>query len=283
MTTNEAGAWLRQAMERLTPLSDAPALEARALLEHVLERSRADLAAHPETQIRADQLQRLNDLLARLTAGEPLPYLTGRQEFYGLNFAVSPAVLIPRPETELLVENALTWLRHHPTHRRAAEAGIGSGCISVTLAVHTPDLQIAATDRSRAALDMAAANAARHNVRERIALLQADLLTPLRGPFDIVCANLPYIPGATLAGLRVRHYEPRLALDGGADGLDCIRALLSDAHRWLAPGGLLLLEIEASQGQTACQAARRALPAARIDLLHDLAGLPRLVKVENPA
>lgn len=281
MTTIEAGDWLRLALERLTPFSDTPALEARALLEHVLRRSRAELAAHPETPVNSDQLQLLNSLLARLIAGEPLPYLTGRQEFYGLDFTVSPAVLIPRPETELLVENALAWLRRHPAHRRAAEAGIGSGCIAVTLAVHIPDLQITATDRSRAALAIAAANAARHGVIGRISLLQADLLSPLRGPFDIVCANLPYIPSGTLTGLAVRRHEPLLALDGGPDGLDLVRALLADAPRWLAPQALLLLEIEASQGQTACDAARRALPHAHIELLHDLSGLPRLVKIEN--
>lgn len=281
MTTNKASGWLRQAVERLTPISDAPAVEARALLEWVLQCSRSWLSAHPETPLSETQLHTLDNLLARLIEGEPLPYVTSRQEFFGLEFTVSPAVLIPRPETELLVETALNWLRANPGRRCAAEAGIGSGCIAVSLAVHVPDVRFCAVDRSRAALRIAAGNAARHHVQPRLHLLQSNLLSALRGPFDLVCANLPYIPSATLAGLRVREYEPLMALDGGEDGLDLVRALLTDAPRWLAPGGLLLLEIEASQGQSALALARQALPAAHAELIHDLAGLPRLIKIEN--
>ena len=169
-------------------------------------------------------------------------------------------MLIPRPETELLVERALGWLRDHPDRRAAADVGTGSGCIAVTLARHTPDLRVAAVDRSPAALDVTRQNARAHGVDARIDFFQADLLGSVPGPFDLICANLPYIPTADVNDLAVARHEPRLALDGGPDGLDLIHRLLAQLPARLSPGGLALFEIEYRQGQSAAALAQAASP-----------------------
>jgi release factor glutamine methyltransferase len=250
------------------------------LLAHLLGKPRAWVLAHPEAELNAGQQAGLEVLLQRLENGEPLPYVLGRWEFFGLEFAVTPAVLIPRPETELLVEQALAWLRGHPSARSAAEVGVGSGCISVSLAVHIPDLKIAATDLSLAALEVACANARRHRAAGRIDFVVADLLPPGRAQFDLICANLPYIPSDSLGELAVSRAEPRLALDGGPDGLRLIRRLLAGAPTRLRQPGLLLLEIEAGQGPVALALAQATFPQARVHLHTDLAGRNRLVAVE---
>jgi len=275
------GDWLEQARRRLAPHSEQPALETALLAGFGLGRSRTEVLAHPEIILKPSQRSTLEALLERLCSGDPLPYLLGSQEFYGLDFKVDPSVLIPRPETELLVEQALAWLRAHPHRRRAVDVGTGSGCIAVTLAYHVKDLHLFACDRSLPALHLARKNARLQRVETRLDWIQADLLNPLTGPFDLVCANLPYIPTRTLLGLPVSAHEPRLALDGGPDGLDAIRRLVQDAPRWLGPGGLLLLEIEASQGQAALALSRTVFPAAQIKLLPDLAGLDRLIWIEK--
>jgi release factor glutamine methyltransferase len=244
-----------------------------------LGRPRAWLLAHPETLLDAEQQALLKTATAQLAGGVPLPYLTGMQEFYGLEFAVSPAVLIPRPETELLVEQALAWLAAHPNRRRAADIGTGSGCIAVTLAHQCRGLEVLAVDISWAALQVARRNITHHAVQAQVHLLRGNLLSAASGPFDLLCANLPYIPTGTLATLEVTRHEPGLALDGGPDGLQLIAALLSDAPRWMAPGGLLLLEIEAGHGERGPALAQRLLPGARVELLRDLAGLPRLLSI----
>lgn len=250
------------------------------LLAHILGVNRTWIMAHPETLLSPIQMQHLNRLLTRLKKGEPLPYVIGRREFFGLIFQVTPDVLIPRPETELLVEEALAWLGARPERRSAADVGTGSGCVAITLAVHIPDLQVSASDLSPAALQIASANAEEHGVASRIHFQQADLLAPPSGPsYDLICANLPYIPTATLHGLQVNKTEPTLALDGGPDGLDLIRRLLLQAPRRLAAGGLLLLEIEANQGLAARQLAQTVFPTARIDILPDLASLDRLLRI----
>ncbi len=255
-------------------------LETQVLLAHVLEKPRTWVLAHPEEILTPQQKEQLTILLAGLAGGTPLPFLTGQQEFFGLDFAVSPAVLIPRPETELLVERALDWLQRHPTRRCATDVGTGSGCIAVSLAHRVPDLRVLAVERSWDALLVARQNALRQKVAGRVSFLQGDLLTPAAGPFDLVCANLPYIPGAALSVLAVARHEPRLALDGGPDGLQAIRCLLADAPRWLAPGGLLLLEMQSDQGEAINGLANTYLPAANVTIYPDLAGLPRVAEIE---
>jgi release factor glutamine methyltransferase len=279
---NNAGAWLADARTRLASVSEQPALEAQLLLAHGINKPRAWVIAHPEAMISGDQAIELCVLLEERLAGEPLPYLLGHWEFFGLSFKVTPDVLIPRPETELLVEKALAWLEVHPARRLAADVGTGSGCIAVSLALKINDLRVVATDISRPALLVAQQNVRAHQVQQGVFLLQTSLLCGLHcEEIDLVCANLPYIPTVTLAELEVSRHEPPQALDGGPDGTRWINALLEDAPRWLAPGGLLLLEIEAGQGERVLQLARQAFPTADVQLFHDLSGNPRLVQIEN--
>lgn len=272
---------LRQARLRLEPVSETAVLDAQVLLAHLLNRSRAWVLAHPEASLQPAEERRFEAYVARLEQGEPLPYVLGEWEFYNLIFRVTPAVLIPRPETELLVGRALEWLRSHPGRRTAADVGTGSGCIAISLAVNVPDLQLTAADVSPEALQVAQQNVERHGVAGRVALVEADLLPAEPSSFDLICANLPYIPASTLQSLPVARWEPHLALYGGTDGLDVLRRLLRLAPERLAPGGLLLLEIEASQGAAARDLARQAFPDADAQVMADLAGRDRLVSVQR--
>jgi release factor glutamine methyltransferase len=237
--------------------------------------------AHPEYEISEHQLKQLNMALERYERGEPLPYVIGHWEFFGLDLLVSPDVLIPRPETELLVERALQWLKLHPRAREVADIGTGTGCIAISLATHLPDLQLLLTDISTAALDVARDNAARYNLMDRLDFLQADLLDGVIGTFDLVCANLPYIPCGMLTNLSVAHGEPRQALDGGKNGLVLITRLLEQAGNHLAADSLLLLEIEESQGNEAKSLAMDLYPRSKGELLQDLSGRDRLLEVES--
>jgi release factor glutamine methyltransferase len=270
-----------QIKARLTQVSETPALEAQVLLAHILGCERSWVLAHPEISLNPEQSAELESELVRLEAGEPLPYILQRWEFFGMDFSVSPQVLIPRPETELLVEQALAWLRANPERRFALDVGTGSGCIALALAVNVPDLHILASDISFGALEQARQNLRRIAATARVEFILADLLPAVAEPVDLICANLPYIPSRELAKLKVGRWEPRLALDGGPDGLSLIRRFLEQAPSSLAPGGLLLIEIEAGQGPAALNLARQAFPKAENFLLHDLAGKDRLVRIQN--
>lgn len=280
---------LEQIVDRLRGVTDTPQLDAQVLLAHVTGHPRAWLAAHPDSPLSDPQLASVREAVSRLEAGEPLPYLLGHWEFFGLDFQLTPDVLIPRPETELLVEQAILWLQSRPVSKlsslRAADIGTGSGCIAVALAKHVPEARILATDLSLPALKVAHRNALRHNVASRVDFVQCDLLPPHPDPlpteshFDVICANLPYIPSAKLKRLPVYGREPTLALNGGRDGLDVIRHLLKIAPEWLAPDGLILLEIEEGQGMAAVSLAYDSFDRATINLRRDLAGKERLVAI----
>jgi release factor glutamine methyltransferase len=272
--------WLELLRRSMAQFSDTPSLDGQVLLAQILERPRAWVMAHPQAELTDEQGARLQSQLQRLKAGEPLPYVLGHWEFYGLDFQLNPAVLIPRPETELLVDQGLAWLQANPSRSLAADIGTGSGCIAVSLAAHHPELCVTATDLSAAALETARKNATRHGVARRVRFVQTDLLAALRGPFDLICANLPYIPSAELKKLAVFRREPSLALDGGPDGLALTRRLLAQAVHKLASRGLLLVEIEASQGDQVLSLAGQFFPAAQSDVLADLAGRQRLLRVE---
>jgi release factor glutamine methyltransferase len=273
------GLW--DATQALALVSETAFLDAQTLLAHLTGHPRAWLLAHPEAELGAQTQEKLGSFLERLSRGEPLPYVVGEWEFFGLPFCVNPEVLIPRPETELLVETAIGWLQAHPRRRHAADVGAGSGCIAVSLAVNVSDLRVIAGDISQAALSISAQNALRHRVGERIEFMYGDLLQPAQGPFDLICANLPYIPTQTLRELPVAVWEPALALDGGLDGFALIRRLLAQAKDKLAPGGLLLAEIEASQGDLARLAGFEAFPQAEILVQQDLAGRDRLLVIQK--
>jgi release factor glutamine methyltransferase len=268
---------------RLAEVSEAPKLDAQVLLSHVLSKSRAWVLAHPEAGLSAEQEELLAALVAQSTRGIPLPYVIGHWEFYGLDFLVTPATLIPRPETELLVERALSWLQERPHRRRAVDVGTGSGCIAVTLAAKMTQLVVLATDTSWEALKIARENAQRHGVAGRVQIVQMDLLDATQAIFDLVCANLPYIPTQTLRGLRVYGKEPELALDGGPTGLDLIGKLLQGGKRWLSVGGLMLLEIEATQAEAVKDLIEESFPGGAVNILPDLAGRDRLVTIQKPS
>jgi release factor glutamine methyltransferase len=272
---------LTQASRALAAVSETASLDAQVLLAHVTGCTRAGLLARPEADLDEESQRKLDSALHLLQSGLPLPYVLGEWEFYGLSFRVTPDVLIPRPETELLVETAIDWLCAAPDRRRSADVGTGSGCIAVSLAAHVPDLQVAASDVSPAALAVARENAARHTVNDRIVFTEGDLLTPVPGALDLICANLPYIPTETLHSLSVYGKEPDLALDGGPDGLALIRRLITQAREKLLPGGLMLMEIEERQGKVVHDLAREAFPDARVGVIKDLAGRDRVVKVTN--
>ena len=277
----------RNYLEHIKPklLDELSERDAQLLLAHVMGHPRAWLLAHLETHLTQPQLDSANQAFARLEAGEPLPYLLGHWEFYGLDFDITPDVLIPRPETELLVEKAIRWLNAAPERRTVADVGTGSGIIAATIAMHVPGVNILATDISRAALKVAKHNAEKFKVTHRIDFLQCDLLPqhidplPTESHFDLICANLPYIPTNTLHGLPIFGREPTLALDGGADGLDLYRRLMLLSIDWLAPKGSLLLEIEATQGIQALNMAYDLFSEATIQLHKDLAGHDRLLEI----
>jgi len=272
-------AWARTALAG----ADAEPLDAPILLAHVLGADRAALLAHPERPLTGAQRARFRALTVRRAAGEPVAYLTGRRAFYDMALRVSPDVLIPRPETEHLVEAALAWA----SGRRAlvvADVGTGSGAIALALAAHLPDSEVWALDSSPGALAVARANAQEYDWGQRIRFAQGDLLQPLIAAgarADLIAANLPYIPSGEVDVLPVARYEPRRALDGGPDGLALIRRLLDQAPCALAPGGLLLLEIGAGQGAAVHELARAALPDARVRLLTDYAGHERVASIER--
>jgi release factor glutamine methyltransferase len=270
--------------DRLTSLSDTPALNASVLLAHILHKPRTWVMAHPELTLTTEQKKQLDDLLRRLERGESFPYVLGHWEFFDMDFEMTPDVLIPRPETELLVERAIAWLRESPGRSNVADVGTGSGVIAISLAVNIPDVHMLATDISYLALQVAQKNASKFGVLEQIDFLQCDLLpedtAPPRNHLDLICANLPYIPTETLHNLPVFGREPTLALDGGDDGLQLIRRLLHIAPDWLAPHGMVLLEIESTRGDQASSLARGLFPQAAIRLHQDLAGQDRLLEIQ---
>ena len=273
--------FLEDATNRLEPLSESARLDAQILLTHILGRSRTWVLAHPEALLTTEQTVRGEELLTRLCQGEPLPYILGHWEFYGLDFMITPDVLIPRPESELIVEKALEWLKFHPGRHTIADVGTGSGCIAVSLAVNYAGLRILASDLSFTALRVATLNASRHVVSSQINFAQADLLMPFRVSFDLVCANLPYIPSTTLKALDVYQREPELALDGGFDGLVLIQRLMEQYKQRMSRHSLLLMEIGYTQGEAALELAYRFFPKAQVDLVSDLAGLDRMLMVES--
>ncbi|MBZ0297908.1 MAG: peptide chain release factor N(5)-glutamine methyltransferase [Anaerolineae bacterium] len=275
MTIQEA---LQQAKQRISPVSDSANLDAQILLCAVLEVERSYLLAHPEAELTPAQLAHIEALTARRAAGEPVAYILGRRAFYDRDLLVAPGVLIPRPETELLLEQALAFIAAQP-QAKVVDVGTGSGALAVTLAANCPQVQVYATDISPNALMIARQNAAQQSAN--VTFYEGDLLQPLieRGlKVDVVMANLPYIATDELPELAVSRYEPLLALDGGPDGLDIIRRLLN-AIPQVEPK-LVLLEIGADQGAAALALAQARLQPREATVIQDYAGLDRIVRVE---
>jgi release factor glutamine methyltransferase len=258
-----------------------PWLDAEILVAHVLHSSREHLHSHPERLLTAPQRRRLSRLTARRAVRVPVPYLVGEREFYGQMLRVTPAVLIPRPESELLVELAVEWLKAHRAARRVIDLGTGSGAVAIAVAIAVPQVRIEARDVSSGALRVAAENIARYRLRRRITTVKGDLLHGA-APADVILANLPYIPDA-LRRVRPKelHYEPALALDGGKDGLALIRTALAQAPASLQPGGLLLFECDPAQTRRLVRLAQGHWPSAEVTIHKDLAGLNRVVRIQT--
>jgi len=272
---------LSDVTNRLSSISDSAALDASVLIARIINKSRTWVMAHPELSMTREQQDQLNDSLMRLERGESFPYVLGQWEFFGLSFEVTPDVLIPRPETELLVEKAIAWLNKNPERRNIADVGTGSGAIAITLAVNVPNANILATDISPKALEIAKRNAQKHGIANKINFVECDLL-PERSSIDLLCANLPYIPTETLHTLPIYGHEPTLALDGGTNGFELIQRLLQISPKCLTPNSLMLLEIEATLGRQAVELAQQILPNTNIQLHKDLTGRDRLLEIEFP-
>lgn len=256
-----------------------PALDAEVLARHVLGWDRARWVADSRDTPPPEFDRRFEALIDRRLTGEPVAYLTGTREFRGLDFVVTPAVLIPRPETELLVDEALKRLPVESSGSSVADVGTGSGAVAVALAVERPSLRVIATDISERALDVARRNAARHGVAGRIDFRLSPVLEGV-GHVDLVVSNPPYVPLGDAPGLMtdVRDFEPHAALFSGRDGLDVIRALLADVAR-REPSPPLLFEFGGNE-----PAVRDAIAAAglrTVEIVKDLAGLPRIAIVEG--
>ena len=288
---------LRSGVERLRDSgSETPRLDAELLLGHAIGIERTAVIAHANAAVGADAAARFDRDVGRRATGEPVAYIRGLKEFYGLAFAVDGRALIPRPETEKLVELAETEVMRRLTSGprpagapsiRVADVGTGSGCVAVALGVALrrrrvmTDVEIIATDGSPDALDLARENAVGHGVADRVRFLEADLLPPVVvTAFDLVLANLPYVRTDAIDGLPVAaSFEPRAALDGGRDGLRVIARLLARLPEALADDGVALVEIGADQGEAIVALARNELPGWACDVERDLAGLPRVARI----
>lgn len=252
-------------------------LNAEVLLMHTLGCDRAYLYAHPERELNEDELKRYDENLSERSRGVPAQYITGHQEFYGLDFIVTPAVLIPRPETEHLVEAVLDITNHIPVAPRIVDVGTGSGAVAIALANELPDAYLFATDISEEALEIARANATRLQVEKDIEFRRADLLEGFPDAmFDIVASNPPYVGESEhdKVQLEVRKFEPHMAVFGGQEGLDIYRRLIPQAKRVLRPGGWLAMEIGYTQekqilGMLEGWTEQKSIP--------DLQGIPRVI------
>jgi release factor glutamine methyltransferase len=270
----KAGEALLAARARLAVTSKHPRRDAERLLEHVLGCHQTALLTYPERTLSDDEAEQFDRLVERRLVSEPMQYLTGEQEFFGLRFEVSPAVLIPRPETEHLVEAVLERFAREQAVR-IVDVGTGSGAIAVALAHALPHSRVTAVDLFPAALEVARRNAERHGVIHRLALLTSDLLAGVDGAdFDAVVANPPYIAAGEVLEPQVANYEPHSALYAGRTGLEIYERLIPQAARALKPGGWLMLEIGYGQSP----AVRNLMDGwAGVTLVADLQGIPRVV------
>jgi release factor glutamine methyltransferase len=257
--------------------------EAASLLSFVLDKDRTFLISHAEDLVDDDSLARLREFVERRASGEPLQYITGFQDFYGREFRVTPNVLIPRPETELLVEAVLEVNSSNSPF--ICDVGTGSGCIAITLLCEIPKARAVAVDKSSAALEIAKLNAAKQAVADRAVLVVSDCfdaLEPREYQFDLIVSNPPYVSESALAGLQreVRDHEPLVALSPGPDGLSVIRRLLTEAPAYLKTNGHLLMEIGFDQGETVRSLVDEAVWSLK-EVRTDLQAIPRIVILQK--
>jgi release factor glutamine methyltransferase len=258
---------------------ESPGDTSLILLQHALNRPKSWILSHGEYNLIQQENHTLQSSLLKLLQGVPLPYVLEHWDFYGRTFQITPNVLIPRPETELLVDYALQYAGAFQ-QPLIIDVGTGSGAIAITLAAEWPGATVLGVDLSMDALRVAHANAQRL-CPSRVSFFQADLIAPFSTQFDLICANLPYIPQQELNHLSVAQWEPQLALDGGESGLEVICMLLKQAQNRLSPSGVILLETQSTLGAETLAAAQAAFPDAQHQLIHDLAGLDRMVVIQQ--
>jgi len=274
---------LKQALSRArdilaeNSIEDAP-LECELLLRHALNLSRTQLYLDLDHELRPKQGEAFWQLIKRRLNGEPTAYITGHREFYGLDFYVDRRVLIPRPESELLVETALGLAQNHPLSTMA-DIGTGCGAIAISLALSLPEAKIYATDISTAALEVAVVNCQKHEVVDKVHLLHGNMLDPLPESVDLIIANLPYVRKSQLARMGSARFEPRLALDGGLDGTERIRQVCRQVGGKLRPSGFLLLEIGQGQRSAVTAFLHTLFPNGKIEVVPDLSDIDRVVRL----
>lgn len=272
---------LRSATRLLSPRSSSPRLDAEVLLAHTLGVGRAALLARATDPIDHDAQSQFDTLIARRATGEPVAYLTGHKEFYGLDLYITPNVLVPRPETESAVEACLEAL---PNKESGSMADIGTGCGAIVVAVckHRPNVRAYTTDISPLAIEVARRNCEAHSVEGQITLLVGHLLEPLTERVNVIVANLPYVPPGE-ASPDVATWEPQVAVfGGGEDGTALIREFLLHAPDYLLPGGAVVMEVAHSQGMVVSDIARASFPNASIEVRKDLAGYDRIIVIKTP-
>jgi release factor glutamine methyltransferase len=262
--------------------------EARILLGHLLKLSPEELLTKTEYRLAPEQEEGLHELIQKRLKREPAAYIIARKEFYGIDFMVDQRVLIPRPETELLVEEALTYFKTQPSNNLynkkksiIADVGTGCGAIAISLSVNQPDIHCYATDISSDALEVARYNAKFHDVVNQITFLQGNLLEPLPEPVDLILANLPYIKHSEISNLspEIKNYEPQNALDGGAHGLLYIKQLIEQSKGKLHNNGCLILEIGYDQAQQIENFIRRSFIGSYYEFVSDPGKIKRLIKI----
>jgi release factor glutamine methyltransferase len=249
-------------------------LDAEVLLAHILRKDREWLFTHPDSDISEEELGEFEKLVEQIESGKPVAYLTGSKEFFGLDFFVDENVLVPRPETELLIEEIL---KIQP--KSILDVGTGSGCIAITMKKNLPHCEVLACDISPAAIEIAKRNARRHEAG--VKFFESDLLGDFDNNVDLIVANLPYVPeNAENIQKSVKEYEPHLALFAGEDGLDLIRKLLQQIADLSEKPKYVLLEIGIGQADILSEYIESVLPGSQIDLIKDLAGIERVVKIQ---
>ena len=260
---------------------DDALLESEILLMHVLKIDRVKLYTDIDNEMTSQQYEEYFALVQRRLNSEPSAYITGNREFYGLDFFVNPDVLIPRPETELLVEKTID-IANKRSYRTVVDAGTGSGVVAICLALNLPDAVIYATDISASALEVASINCRKHNVEDRVTLLRGNLLEPLPEPVDIIVGNLPYVTDTDIQQVNTYGQEPDLALHGGTDGLEYIIAIVGQSVSKLLRGGSILLEVGQGQSQAAARQLKGIYPYGEVAIFRDLAGIERVVSLSLP-
>jgi len=271
--------WRYQSKKILSEISETADIEVNAILCQVLDNDLAWCLANSETVLDQSKVIDLNQKMNSLMAGVPLPYVLGKVDFFGYQFFVDENVLIPRPETELLVETAIEWINQHEKTKKVVDVGCGSGAIIISLLNHFSEIEGLGIDISRGALNVSSKNKNFHDIHH-LEFVQMDCLSGICSKFDVIVANLPYIPEDYLIDLNVSNFEPSLALNGGKDGLIIINKLVEQLSPLLNSPGLALLEIQYDQSARIVQRIRDYIPTAVISILKDYSSHDRILKIE---